>query len=118
MTTLAQALKNWEAANPETPVADAEYIKLYCQQPPINKLDNSISVCGNCERIALSTNNIDRMVTLTGMNKLKILSLGRNLIKKVEFLESGKLRILYIKCFVTTRNIFITSIYLNIIVQQ
>ena len=117
MTTLAQALKNWEAANPETPVADAEYIKLYCQQPPINKLDNSTSVCGNCERIALSTNNIDRMVPLTGMNKLKILSLGRNLIKKVEFLESGKLRILYIKCFVTTRNIFITSIYLNIIVQ-
>jgi len=28
------------------------------------------------------------MVPLTGMNKLKILSLGRNLIKKVEFLES------------------------------
>jgi dynein light chain 1 len=28
------------------------------------------------------------MVPLTGMNKLKILSLGRNLIGKVEFLES------------------------------
>lgn len=90
MTTLAQALKTWETANPDVPLAEADYIKLYCQQPPINKLDNSISVCGNCERIALSTNNIDRMVPLTGMSKLKILSVGRNLIKKVEYLESGK----------------------------
>ena len=90
MTTLAQALKTWETANPDVPLAEADYIKLYCQQPPINKLDNSISVCGNCERIALSTNNIDRMVPLTGMSKLKILSVGRNLIKKVEYLDSGK----------------------------
>jgi hypothetical protein len=36
-----------------------------------------------CRRLALSTNNIDRMISLAGMSKLKILSLGRNLIKKV-----------------------------------
>ena len=34
-------------------------------------------------RLALSTNNIDRIAPLNGMSKLKILSLGRNLIKKV-----------------------------------
>lgn len=34
-------------------------------------------------RIALSTNNIDRIGSMAGMSKLKILSLGRNLIKKV-----------------------------------
>jgi dynein light chain 1, axonemal len=38
-------------------------------------------------RLALSTNNIDRISSLAGMNKLKILSLGRNLIKKIEKLE-------------------------------
>lgn len=38
-------------------------------------------------RLALSTNNIDRISSLAGMGKLKILSLGRNLIKKIEKLE-------------------------------
>jgi dynein light chain 1 len=52
--------------------------------PPINKMDASLCGLKNCERIALSTNNIDRMTSLAGMNKLKILSLGRNLIKKVK----------------------------------
>lgn len=83
-TTCAQAIKNWEAAN--NAVADeADYVKLYCQMPPINKMDASLCALKNCERIALSTNNIDRMTSLAGMNKLKILSLGRNLIKKVTF---------------------------------
>jgi Leucine-rich repeat (LRR) protein len=36
-----------------------------------------------CRRLALSTNQIDRMVPLNGMQRLKILSLGRNQIKKV-----------------------------------
>jgi len=40
-----------------------------------------------CRRLALSTNNIDRISSLSGMSKLKILSLGRNLIKKIEKLE-------------------------------
>jgi len=55
--------------------------------PPINKMDNALISLKNCERLALSTNNIDRMTSLAGMNKLKILSVGRNLIKKIEKLE-------------------------------
>ena len=38
--------------------------------------------------MALSTNNIEKISSLTGMENLKILSLGRNLIKKIENLDS------------------------------
>jgi len=83
MTSMTAAIKNWEAAN-EAVAEEAEYIKLYCQMPPINKIDASVANLKNCERLALSTNNIDRIGSLAGMGKLKILSLGRNLIKKVK----------------------------------
>mmetsp|Transcript_21295 Transcript_21295/g.35661 ORF Transcript_21295/g.35661 Transcript_21295/m.35661 type:complete len:192 (+) Transcript_21295:107-682(+) len=86
MTSMTAAIKNWEAAN-EAVAEEAEYIKLYCQMPPINKIDASVANLKNCERLALSTNNIDRIGSLAGMGKLKILSLGRNLIKKIEKLE-------------------------------
>ena len=55
--------------------------------PPITKMDASLGSLVNCERLALSTNSIDRITPLTGMGKLKILSLGRNAIKKIEKLE-------------------------------
>lgn len=87
MTTCAQALKNWEGLNEGTNAEDAEYIKLFCQIPPIIKMDSSLNGLKNCERLALSTNAIDRIIPLNGMNKLKILSLGRNQIKKIEKLE-------------------------------
>jgi len=86
MTTCAQAIKNWETAN-NAVAEEAEYIKIYCQMPPINKMDSSLGTLKNCERLALSTNNIDRIASLAGMSKLKILSLGRNLLKKIERLE-------------------------------
>lgn len=40
-------------------------------------------LCKLYRRLALSTNNIDRIGSLAGLSNLKILSLGRNLIKKV-----------------------------------
>lgn len=86
MTTCAAAIKNWEVAN-NTPAEEADYVKLYCQQPPIMKMDASLNTLKNCERLALSTNSIDRIIPLTGMTRLKILSLGRNQIKKIEKLE-------------------------------
>eukprot|EP00341_Mesodinium_pulex_P010613 CAMPEP_0116902852 /NCGR_PEP_ID=MMETSP0467-20121206/10338_1 /TAXON_ID=283647 /ORGANISM="Mesodinium pulex, Strain SPMC105" /LENGTH=191 /DNA_ID=CAMNT_0004576921 /DNA_START=43 /DNA_END=618 /DNA_ORIENTATION=- len=86
MTTCAQALKNWEAAN-EMSAEEADYIKLYCQVPPIVKMDSSLNSLRNCERLALSTNAIDRIIPLAGMSSLKILSLGRNQIKKIEKLD-------------------------------
>jgi dynein light chain 1, axonemal len=86
---------------------EASVIKLYCQIPPINKLDNSLNTLKNCEyvnslcllqlppidillccrHLSLSTNSIDRLIPLSGMKKLRILSLGRNQIKKIEKLD-------------------------------
>lgn len=41
-----------------------------------------------CDRhLSLSTNCIDRFIPLSGMKKLRILSLGRNQIKKIEKLD-------------------------------
>jgi dynein light chain 1 len=40
-----------------------------------------------CEFLSLSTNTIDRMGSLSGMSKLKVLSVGRNNLKKIEKLE-------------------------------
>lgn len=60
-------------------------MKLYAQS--ITKLDASFTSLTNCERLSLSTNQIDRMVPLNGMKHLRILSLGRNQLKKLERLE-------------------------------
>eukprot|EP01040_Poterioochromonas_malhamensis_P008900 gene8900-9638_t len=97
MTTCAQAIKNWEVAN-NAVAEEADHIKLYCQMPPIAKMDSALLTLKNCERLALSTNNIDRMISLGGLTKLKILSLGRNLIKKIEKLEdiAGSLEELWV----------------------
>lgn len=38
-------------------------------------------------QLALSTNNIEKISSLSGMDNLRILSLGRNLIKKIENLD-------------------------------
>jgi dynein light chain 1 len=40
-----------------------------------------------CKRLSLSSNNIDKMVNLPGLRNLEILSLSRNLIKKITGLE-------------------------------
>lgn len=37
--------------------------------------------------LALSTNSIEKISSLSGMNNLRILSLGRNLLKKIENVE-------------------------------
>ena len=40
-------------------------------------------------QLSLSTNQIDRMFPLSGMSKIKILSLARNNIKKIEKLDDA-----------------------------
>ena len=44
-------------------------------------------MCQSCEQLGLSSNNIDKIGNLAGMEKLKILSLGRNLIKKLDNMD-------------------------------
>ena len=41
-----------------------------------------------CRYLTLSTNNIEKISSLSGLDNLKTLSLGRNQIKKIENLDS------------------------------
>ena len=57
-------------------------VKLYFQVPSIAKLDAAaLASLKACEHLALSSNGIEKMVNLSGMESLKILSLGRNKVK-------------------------------------
>ena len=95
--TCAQAIKQWEAKNEGTPSAEATEVNL-CNLS-IAKLDGkALGALKKCEKLSLSTNMIDKMVALPGMTELKILSLGRNNLKKIEKLEdvSGSLEQLWL----------------------
>ena len=115
--TTTLALKAWEAANVGKSLEDAPVVKMCASRPPITKMDSALNNLKNCEydqscqyfyvsginitlwsqcinvkcyscrQLSLSTNSIDRIVPLGGMKKLRILSLGRNIIKKIEKLE-------------------------------
>lgn len=85
-TSCAQAIAKWKEANSAEP-AEAVDVRLYCQVPPISKMDAALNQLVNCEILSLSTNMIDRLVSLGGMRKLRVLSIGRNQIKKLERLD-------------------------------
>ena len=89
MTSISNALKAWEAKEEGRVAVEAVKLELYQQNPPIAKMDATLNTCVECEHLALSTNTIDRMVPLAGMSKLRILSLGRNNIKKIEHLDAN-----------------------------
>lgn len=65
----------------------AEKVNLYCMLPPIKKMDAKLNDLSACTHLALSTNCIDRIQPLSGLKNLKILSLGRNNLKKIEKLD-------------------------------
>ncbi|KAG9396807.1 Leucine Rich repeats (2 copies) [Carpediemonas membranifera] len=85
--SIKDALKKFEQKSQEK-AAEATHIKLWFQDPPIERLDAALKQCVNCERLSLSTNNIERISNLQGLDKLKILSLARNCLKKVEGLDA------------------------------
>jgi Leucine-rich repeat (LRR) protein len=58
-----------------------------CQLPSIKKFDNSLNSLTACEHLALSTNAIEKIAPLPGLQSLKILSLSRNNIKRIEKLD-------------------------------
>jgi dynein light chain 1, axonemal len=93
---LSKALKEWEAKS-GTPAAEAKEIMLYgglttenSKRIFIKQLDGVINTLKECERLALSTNQIDRLVPLAGMEKLRLLSIGRNQIRKFEGLSVSR----------------------------
>jgi len=80
----ANALKAWETKNGQKAI-EALQVRMCCQG--ITKLDSSLNTLSKCECLSLSTNQIDRMISLSGMKHLRVLSLGRNQLKKIEKLE-------------------------------
>ena len=84
-TTCKQAIQKWQEATGQTP-AEATEVKLIAMIPPMDKMDESLSVFEKVERLSLSTNNIERIQFLKFKN-LQVLSLGRNNIKRIQGLE-------------------------------
>ena len=85
-TSCKEAIKNWEAKTSQNP-AEATEVKLICQLPPIDKMDDSLNQLEACQKLSLSTNAIERMIALPKLKSLRILSLGRNNIKRIMALE-------------------------------
>jgi dynein light chain 1 len=86
MTSCKDAIKKWEEKTGESS-ADAIAVKLYAQNPPISKMDAALNGLDKCEHLSLSTNSIDRLIPLPGIKNLRILSIGRNCLKKIEKLD-------------------------------
>ncbi|XP_063236606.1 dynein axonemal light chain 1-like [Bacillus rossius redtenbacheri] len=86
-TTLREAFKRWEEKHPDQKISEAKEVSLCFQWPPIEKMDSALDMLVNCEKLSLSSNNIDRITGLAKLQNLKILALGRNKIKNFNGLE-------------------------------
>ncbi|GIL45615.1 hypothetical protein Vafri_2814 [Volvox africanus] len=85
--TIKDAIKVFEERK-GIAATEAEKVELHGMIPPIEKMDATLSTLKACKHLALSTNNIEKISSLSGMENLRILSLGRNLIKKIENLDA------------------------------
>ncbi|KAK2576360.1 hypothetical protein KPH14_005711 [Odynerus spinipes] len=85
-TTCKEAIKRWEEENKQDP-ATAKEVTLSFQWLPIEKMDNSLACLAECEKLSLSTNMIEKIAGVGTLKNLKILSLGRNVIKSLAGLE-------------------------------
>jgi len=85
-TSCKDALNAWKKRSEESP-ADAKVVRLLCQIPPIKTMDARVlNTLTSAHQISLSTNAIDRFAPLN-LENLRILSLGRNNIRRLERLE-------------------------------
>jgi len=91
-TTIKEAIEKWEKEN-KLKASEATEIGLQFQKPTIVKMTMELAALKNCEKLSLSTNNIDRIL-LPPMRNLKILALGRNNIKSFAGLVSLSLWLL------------------------
>ena len=77
----ANAVNNWKQ-NSDEPASEATEVKLVGMLPPMGKMTKSLAVFENVEKLSLSTNAIEKIDNLNFVN-LKVLSLGRNRIKRI-----------------------------------
>ena len=80
------AIKKWEEKTGQVAAESTEVI-LICQNPFIERMDDSLNQLENVEKLSLSTNSIDKMINLPKLRKIKILSLGRNNIRRIVGLD-------------------------------
>jgi hypothetical protein len=85
-TSIKDAIKNFEAKS-NLVAAETEKVLLYGQLPPIAKMDNTLGTLKACKHLALSSNTIEKITGLKGLDSLEVLSLGRNQIKKLDGLD-------------------------------
>ena len=88
-TSCKQAIDAWRERNGGEDPALAKKVSLIAQLPSIKKMEPTLNVLTSCEHLSLSSNAIDRIIPLPSLKSLKILSLGRNLLKKIEKLEDN-----------------------------
>jgi dynein light chain 1, axonemal len=86
-TPCAKAIQLWAEKNPTQPAEEASVIKLMCLNPPIDKMDATLNTLVGVRHLSLSTNCIDKMISLSNLKNLEVLSLGRNMIKKIQGLD-------------------------------
>ncbi|KAL3281865.1 hypothetical protein HHI36_005070 [Cryptolaemus montrouzieri] len=86
-TTIKDAIKRWEEAHSGENIAEAEVVEWQLQMPPIERMDNSLSILVKCRKLSISTNCIDKITGLNSLKNLQILSLARNQIKTFHGLE-------------------------------
>lgn len=86
-TTIKDAIKRWEDKHAGEQISEAAEVGFQFQWPPIEKMDNSLSVLTKCKKLSLSTNMIEKIAGISALKNLKILSLGRNYIKSFSGLE-------------------------------
>jgi dynein light chain 1 len=82
----AKAIQDWEAKK-SARASEATEIRLCAWNPPINKMDQGLNQLTSCTKLSLSTNSIDKIMNLSNLKNLKILSLGRNIIRKITGLD-------------------------------
>lgn len=85
-TSCRDAIKAWEQKNSQL-AAEAKEVKLLCIIPSIESMDDSLNQLPMCERLSLASNQIDRIISLPKLKRLKVLSLGRNNIKRLQCLD-------------------------------
>lgn len=82
MTSCSRAIAEWEQKTGQS-ASEAIEVKLIAWLPPINKMDQGLSQLVNCRKLSLSTNSIEKIMNLGHLRNLEILSLGRNVLKKI-----------------------------------
>ncbi|TRY75382.1 hypothetical protein TCAL_06341 [Tigriopus californicus] len=87
-TTIKQALKKWEEAT-QRKAAESKEIKLIGVSPPIEKMEGPFHLLANLEKFSLSTNMISSITNLQSFKNLKVLSLGRNVLKSLQGIEAA-----------------------------